>query len=455
MSSPNELDTRVSEDDDEQIALHHLLEFPDQDNLDSGERSVGISKNPLGLYFDHIRRYKVFTPEEERKVFLEYATTSNPDRRAEIRERIINHNLGLVVHVAKRWAFNGREILDIVQDGTLGLMVAIDKFEVHRGYKFSTFAISWIKQSIHRSITNTGSTIRLPAHLEHLVSQVRKVEKFFLDSENREPSDEEVADYLAIPLKRIKVARRHTRQRIVYDLSQCLVTRKGDISDRTLEDMLPDKSLAGTSLRAEAKSQFAELLREVEGIRSRVRNRFGERDVRIYLSRYGLLERGTDKKTLEEVAEPYGMTRERVRQIVHKVNVKIGRSDDEMFALAGRILLLRELVDSDFVSTDSSPAPRLRPKLRLVKPQVPKVEPTHKESEVVKSILVAVEHLPQVERKVFLSFYGLDGEGKVHLVFGEGNVQAIIDRVWARLVSSGFKYNREALQAVTNGHKKD
>jgi RNA polymerase primary sigma factor len=223
------------------------------------------------------------------------------------RQRFIQANLRLVVSIAKRYRNSGLPLLDLVQEGNLGLMRAVDKFEHERGFKFSTYATWWIRQSIARGIADKGRTIRVPAHVLDALSSIARASGELNRRFGREPTDEELAEATGIDVARLIDYREAERD--VLSLS----TPLGDEGDAELGDLLPDAQAANPF-----DATAASLERDVV---DRVLEMLSERERKVIELRYGL--GGRPPQTLEDLSREFEVTRERVRQIEAKALTKL------------------------------------------------------------------------------------------------------------------------------------
>ena len=234
------------------------------------------------------------------------------------KQQLIEANLRLVVSIAKRYKGNGMTLLDRVQEGNLGLIRAIEKYDYTRGYKLSTYATHWIRQSISRALADQSRTIRLPVHVVETLNKLARIERQLEVELNREPSDEEVAVAVGISFEKL----RELRMIRVEPVS--LETPVGDQEDSQLADFIPDAKAedpASTAEDAAIQEAVAELL-----------STLSEREAKVIKLRYGL---GNNRPhTLEEVGRELGVTRERIRQIESKTLAKL-RNPSRSSALRG------------------------------------------------------------------------------------------------------------------------
>ncbi|MGN1043029.1 MAG: RNA polymerase sigma factor RpoD [Christensenellales bacterium] len=249
------------------------------------------------MYLKDIGRVPLLSASEE----LELAKRMS-EGDEEAKKQLINANLRLVVSIAKRYVGRGMQFLDLIQEGNLGLMKAVDKFDYTKGFKFSTYATWWIRQAITRSLADQARTIRIPVHMVETINKLTKVSRTLLQKLGREPTQAEIAEAMGIPESKVVEI-----QKIAQD-PVSLETPIGEEDDSHLGDFIEDKSAASQIDIAESKM----LKEQVEEILSTL----APREAMVLILRYGL--RDNRPRTLEEVGKVFNVTRERIRQIEAK-----------------------------------------------------------------------------------------------------------------------------------------
>ena len=262
--------------------------------------------DPVRMYLKEIGRIKLLSPEEEQEVARAMAEGDEKTREA-ARKRMSEANLRLVVSIAKRYVGRGMQLLDLIQEGNLGLMKAVEKFDYTKGYKFSTYATWWIRQAISRAIADHARTIRIPVHMVETINRVSRANHELLQELGHEPSPEEIAHKLHLPLEKVEEVMRIGQEPI------SLETPVGEEDDSHLGDFIQDDEAEEP---ADAAS-YALLREQLAGVLKTLT----PREERVLRLRYGL----TDGRmhTLEEVGEEFNVTRERIRQIEAKALRKL------------------------------------------------------------------------------------------------------------------------------------
>ena len=283
--------------DDEELAKAEGIE------LEPGMGADGVAiDDPVKVYLKEIGRVPLLTPDEEVDLAVRI---SNGDEAA--KKRLSEANLRLVVSIAKRYVGRGMQFLDLIQEGNLGLIKAVEKFDYTKGFKFSTYATWWIRQAITRAIADQARTIRIPVHMVETINKVKKVSSQLLHANGREPSAEEVAEELDMPVDKVREIMRVAQEPV------SLETPIGEEEDSHLGDFIPDDDAP-----APADAASHTLLKETL---SSVLDSLTPREEKVLRLRFGL-EDGRSR-TLEEVGKEFNVTRERIRQIEAKALRKL------------------------------------------------------------------------------------------------------------------------------------
>ena len=273
------------------------------EELESVLSADGISiDDPVKVYLKEIGRVPLLSAEEEVELAIRM---SEGDVAA--KKRLSEANLRLVVSIAKRYVGRGMQFLDLIQEGNLGLIKAVEKFDHTKGFKFSTYATWWIRQAITRAIADQARTIRIPVHMVETINKVKKVNSQLLHENGHEPTNEQIAEKLEMPVEKVREIMRVAQEPV------SLETPIGEEEDSHLGDFIPDEDAPAPSDVAShtmLKEQLAEVLSTLTPREEEVlRLRFGLEDGR--------------SRTLEEVGKEFNVTRERIRQIEAKALRKL------------------------------------------------------------------------------------------------------------------------------------
>jgi RNA polymerase primary sigma factor len=286
------------------------------------------SSDPVRMYLKEIGRVELLNGDEERRLAQAIDDGNKaalrldlPDLPADERRRLlravragqsakselIQANLRLVVSIAKRYTLRGMQFLDLIQEGNLGLMRAVDKFDHTKGFKFSTYATWWIRQAITRSIADQARTIRIPVHMVESMNRVLRMQRQMHQELEREPTLDELSDKAGLPIDRVREILRISQDPLSLD------SPLGEEDDSSLADFIPDMS-ADTPADMATKMMLVQAVEEALG-------ELTEREQEIVRMRFGLDD--GQAKTLEDVGREFGVTRERIRQIEAKTLAKL------------------------------------------------------------------------------------------------------------------------------------
>lgn len=299
------------------VILNPTEEGPDDDMLldleddsdtslnpldDSNLSSLAISDDPVKLYLKEIGSYPLLSIEEE----IELA--KRIEQGDEYAKKILaESNLRLVVSIAKRYVGRGLSFLDLIQEGNLGLIKAVDKFDYSKGYKFSTYATWWIRQAITRSIADQSRTIRIPVHMSEVINKTYRVSRNLLQELGREPTEQELVEAMGLPIEKIREILKISSDPISLD------TPIGEEDDSHLGDFIKDDTIMGP----EEAASYSVLQDQI----SKLLDTLTEREQRVLILRFGLQDGRS--RTLEEVGKEFNVTRERIRQIEAKALRKL------------------------------------------------------------------------------------------------------------------------------------
>ena len=283
--------------------IDFAAEAVSDENLESSLSTEGIAiDDPVKVYLKEIGRVPLLSPEEEIDLAIRI---KDGDEAA--KKRLSEANLRLVVSIAKRYLGRGMQFLDLIQEGNLGLIKAVEKFDYTKGFKFSTYATWWIRQAITRAIADQARTIRIPVHMVETINKVKKVSSQLLHTNGHEPSAEEISAELDMPVDKVREIMRVAQEPV------SLETPIGEEEDSHLGDFIPDDDAPAPQDAAShtlLKEQLADVL-----------DTLTPREEKVLSLRIGL-EDGRSR-TLEEVGKEFNVTRERIRQIEAKALRKL------------------------------------------------------------------------------------------------------------------------------------
>ena len=289
-----------AQDDDDEFLDHQEEEVELLDDVDALE---GVSlEDPVRMYLKEIGKVQLLTAEEE----VELAKRMEAGDE-EAKKRLAEANLRLVVSIAKRYVGRGMLFLDLIQEGNLGLIKAVEKFDYTKGYKFSTYATWWIRQAITRAIADQARTIRIPVHMVETINKLIRVQRQLLQELGREPYPEEIAKEMNLPVERVREIQKISQEPV------SLETPIGEEEDSHLGDFIQDENVpvpADAAAFTLLKEQLDEVLMTLT-----------EREQKVLRLRFGLDD--GRQRTLEEVGTVFDVTRERIRQIEAKALRKL------------------------------------------------------------------------------------------------------------------------------------
>ena len=295
----------VPESDTEDDIILDVEDEPTEEELENIEMAVpdGVSiEDPVRMYLKEIGKVPLLTAEEEKELAMKMEAGDQ-----EAKKRLAEANLRLVVSIAKRYVGRGMLFLDLIQEGNLGLIKAVEKFDYRKGYKFSTYATWWIRQAITRAIADQARTIRIPVHMVETINKLIRVQRQLLQELGREPYPEEIAEKMGLPVERVREIQKISQEPV------SLETPIGEEEDSHLGDFIQDDNVP-VPAEAAAFTLLKEQLVEVLGTLT-------EREQKVLCLRFGL-EDGR-ARTLEEVGKEFDVTRERIRQIEAKALRKL------------------------------------------------------------------------------------------------------------------------------------
>ena len=315
-----ELEGDDDDDDDDLLDIDDMEDADDIINDKEDEKKSGVvikpsgeievsesAKNiptddPVRMYFKEIGKVPLLTADEERELAIRIEQGDE-----EAKKKLCESNLRLVVSIARRYLNRGLSFLDLIQEGNLGLIKAVEKFDYTKGYKFSTYATWWIRQAITRSIADQARTIRIPVHMVETINKLIRISRQLLQEYGREPTSEEIAEEMGITVEKVREIKKISQDPV------SLETTIGEEEDSHLGDFIPDEDIPSPEDEAQS-SMLKKVLRECLDLLS-------ERERNVLILRFGL-EDGRPR-TLEEVGKEFNVTRERIRQIEAKALRKL------------------------------------------------------------------------------------------------------------------------------------
>ena len=298
------IDVKMNDDDGD---VEDDIILSDEDDIDIEKIDLSVPdgiglEDPVRMYLKEIGKVPLLSAEEE----IEYAQRME-EGDEEAKKRLAEANLRLVVSIAKRYVGRGMQFLDLIQEGNLGLIKAVEKFDYRKGYKFSTYATWWIRQAITRAIADQARTIRIPVHMVETINKLVRVQRQLLQELGREPSPEEIAETMDIPVERVREIQKISQEPV------SLETPIGEEEDSHLGDFIQDDNVP-VPAEAAASTLLKEQLVEVLGTLT-------EREQKVLRLRFGMDDGRA--RTLEEVGKEFNVTRERIRQIEAKALRKL------------------------------------------------------------------------------------------------------------------------------------
>ena len=258
--------------------------------------------DPVKMYLKEIGKIPLLSADEER-ILAENMEAGD----IEAKKKLAETNLRLVVSIAKRYVGRGMQFLDLIQEGNMGLMKAVEKFDFRRGFKFSTYATWWIRQAITRSIADQARTIRIPVHMVETINKLVRIERQLVQELGREPTNEEISEHMGIEVEKVNEIRKIAQEPV------SLETPIGEEDDRHLGDFIEDE----TAIAPDEAANFSMLKEQLNQVLSTL----SDREKKVLELRFGLND-GTPR-TLEEVGKEFEVTRERIRQIEAKALRKL------------------------------------------------------------------------------------------------------------------------------------
>jgi RNA polymerase primary sigma factor len=302
---PDEMITLRAELDNSGVKINDPDLDADDTGDDEGGEDVNVVDDSVKMYLKEIGKIELLNADQEREIAQKMA-----DGDEEAKEMLINSNLRLVVSIAKKYMNRGLSLLDLIQEGNIGLIKAVDKFDYTKGFKFSTYATWWIRQAITRAIADQARTIRIPVHMVETINKLTRVQRQLVQDLGREPTTEELAKEMGMEPAKIREIQKISQDPISIDKPV------GEEEDSHLVDFISNDELAAP------EEEVARILLKEDLIKAL--NSLTERERKVIELRFGLKD--GIPMTLEQVGKKLGVTRERIRQIEAKAIRKLSRA---------------------------------------------------------------------------------------------------------------------------------
>lgn len=317
------LNVEIVADIDADDTDNHTIETDEDEDEVSSEKKITIDlsvdsgvniDDPVRMYLKEIGRVPLLSADEEIVLAKqieagaqEDATYKDIQLRKKAKKKLVDANLRLVVSIAKRYVGRGMLFLDLIQEGNLGLIKAVDKFDYTKGYKFSTYATWWIRQAITRAIADQARTIRIPVHMVETINKLIRISRQLLQDKGREPLPEEIAEGMGITVERVREIQKIAQEPV------SLETPIGEEEDSHLGDFIEDQD----AIAPDDAASYILLQEQIEDVFTCLT----DREQQVLILRFGLKD--GKPRTLEEVGQHFNVTRERIRQIEGKALTKL------------------------------------------------------------------------------------------------------------------------------------
>ncbi|MGF7535649.1 RNA polymerase sigma factor RpoD/SigA [Bacillus mexicanus] len=262
------------------------------------------NKNSLSLLMERVKEYGLLEEHQANK-YIKMAQEGD----LEARNKMITHNIRLVVNIAKDYADRGVELEDLIQEGVEGLIIAIEKFEIERGNKFSTYAFQWIRQRVYKMVQDKSRTIRVPVYIHEIINKVSRAREKFLIEGKDNPSTKEIADYIDVEERKVKIAMKHLKMNLSLEYEKDRSDFTNLIEQKTFIE--PETKFAESQFVSDRNKTIFDALETLS-----------DRQQKVLIYRYGLDQKDEDgfskMRTLKEVSDIIGISKERIRQLEKK-----------------------------------------------------------------------------------------------------------------------------------------